>query len=718
MARDSGKIKTEKHEIKEDVQVIAGCSGIGAVVFGGIGLLFGPVWAAWGAVGGGLLVAIVVGGLYLLATNSETDEDDDAEGPSDENGYRHGLWTTKYASGNPKWEVTYVHGARKGPFTSWYENGQKTGEGTYQNGKLHGQKVVWYENGQKRQELHCVEGELKGPRTHWYESGQKCLEATHHKEDVYHGDWNEWHENGQKWIEAAYVYGTPQGTWTEWDAEGHVIRQTRFAAGVQFGRGTRFFSPPLSALSESMTQGVKPWRKLFWLIVLALAATAVWRNNEFLGTVLLSLPVVILVHELGHFLVAKLVGIPIQELVVGFGPRLIALLWGHTRYELRLIPLFGYVSAYAFRSAEFGYYQDAKDFLRRGKPLPDYPSIDAAEDAKDASEYASRPGRLAYALGGVTFNLIAAILFAWSALAAAPDEGDGSQPLDRGPLTAAKLVVDQASHTLGTFLPFLRETSPSGGPRPTSVIWTSLGSVGGMVFFFSVFLSLVNLLPIPPLDGFRALQVSIEMVLRREIPQQILQPVMIAGVLLVGVLVFKELVALTLSILFSVFHVDLEKRAEMSHEPTEIVGQPTGAVVLERQLGLFDNGFKDIEPKAGKKFIGLRFHVEGKKILVAREYPVEDRSRNRYQPLGAAFGKDDSSFWGGRHAQRIELSPPLSDKQRRDVIEGSPRKGNFHELGEPQVTLLYEVPEDATQFELQHHSLRHTFTPVNGDAAP
>ena len=42
----------------------------------------------------------------------------------------------------------------------------------------------------------------------------------------------------------------------------------------------------------------------------------------------------------------------------------------------------------------------------------------------------------------------------------------------------------------------------------------------------------------------------------------------------------------------------------------------------------------------------------------------------------------------------------------------------FSELGEPRITLLYEVPEDASQFELQHHSLRHTFTLANGGETP
>ncbi|WP_018084376.1 RIP metalloprotease RseP [Desulfurispora thermophila] len=48
-------------------------------------------------------------------------------------------------------------------------------------------------------------------------------------------------------------------------------------------------------------------------------------------------------HELGHFAIAKLVGIKVQEFSLGFGPRLLGLKWGETAYNLRLLPLGGFV---------------------------------------------------------------------------------------------------------------------------------------------------------------------------------------------------------------------------------------------------------------------------------------------------------------------------------------------------------------------------------------
>ena len=53
--------------------------------------------------------------------------------------------------------------------------------------------------------------------------------------------------------------------------------------------------------------------------------------------------VVVAIHELGHFVVAKRAGIMVQEFSIGFGPRLFSRIRGETRYSLRLLPLGGYV---------------------------------------------------------------------------------------------------------------------------------------------------------------------------------------------------------------------------------------------------------------------------------------------------------------------------------------------------------------------------------------
>ncbi len=61
---------------------------------------------------------------------------------------------------------------------------------------------------------------------------------------------------------------------------------------------------------------------------------------------ILVLSLLIFVHELGHFLVAKKSGIRVDEFAIGFPPRLFSFKRGETRYALNLIPFGGYVKIY------------------------------------------------------------------------------------------------------------------------------------------------------------------------------------------------------------------------------------------------------------------------------------------------------------------------------------------------------------------------------------
>jgi regulator of sigma E protease len=55
------------------------------------------------------------------------------------------------------------------------------------------------------------------------------------------------------------------------------------------------------------------------------------------------LVVLVLVHELGHFAMAKWAGITVEEFGIGFPPRIASLTWHGTRYSLNWIPLGGFV---------------------------------------------------------------------------------------------------------------------------------------------------------------------------------------------------------------------------------------------------------------------------------------------------------------------------------------------------------------------------------------
>ena len=59
------------------------------------------------------------------------------------------------------------------------------------------------------------------------------------------------------------------------------------------------------------------------------------------GVVLLG--VLIVVHEMGHFVFAKLFDVKVLRFSLGFGPRLFGLTFGETEYRLSALPFGGYV---------------------------------------------------------------------------------------------------------------------------------------------------------------------------------------------------------------------------------------------------------------------------------------------------------------------------------------------------------------------------------------
>jgi len=58
---------------------------------------------------------------------------------------------------------------------------------------------------------------------------------------------------------------------------------------------------------------------------------------------IIVLGVLVFIHELGHFLVAKWLGVRVLKFSLGFGRKIIGRKWGETEYQVALIPLGGYV---------------------------------------------------------------------------------------------------------------------------------------------------------------------------------------------------------------------------------------------------------------------------------------------------------------------------------------------------------------------------------------
>ncbi len=64
--------------------------------------------------------------------------------------------------------------------------------------------------------------------------------------------------------------------------------------------------------------------------------------NTLIG-IFLVLGVMILVHEWGHFIVARFFAVRVDVFSIGFGPRLFGFKWGATDYRISALPLGGYV---------------------------------------------------------------------------------------------------------------------------------------------------------------------------------------------------------------------------------------------------------------------------------------------------------------------------------------------------------------------------------------
>ena len=61
---------------------------------------------------------------------------------------------------------------------------------------------------------------------------------------------------------------------------------------------------------------------------------------------LLILTVLVLVHEFGHFIIAKKMGVKVEEFGIGLPPRLFGIKKGETLYSINLLPLGGFVKLY------------------------------------------------------------------------------------------------------------------------------------------------------------------------------------------------------------------------------------------------------------------------------------------------------------------------------------------------------------------------------------
>jgi regulator of sigma E protease len=119
----------------------------------------------------------------------------------------------------------------------------------------------------------------------------------------------------------------------------------------------------------------------------------------------IALGVLIFIHELGHFLVAKAVGVGVERFSLGFGPRLWSFRRGETEYCVSIVPLGGYVKMHG----EEAHGEDAIH------PAAE-PAVEAAAAGRDnpAKSFALKPlgARALIVFAGPAMNFVlAAVIF-------------------------------------------------------------------------------------------------------------------------------------------------------------------------------------------------------------------------------------------------------------------------------------------------------------------
>ena len=113
---------------------------------------------------------------------------------------------------------------------------------------------------------------------------------------------------------------------------------------------------------------------------------------SYLPGILIALGILVFVHELGHFLAARLFGMRVDKFSIGFPPKIFGKQVGDTEYVLGAVPLGGYVKIAGMVD------ESLDDGFAETEPQPD--------------EYRSKPvwQRIVVITAGVIFNLVFAVM--------------------------------------------------------------------------------------------------------------------------------------------------------------------------------------------------------------------------------------------------------------------------------------------------------------------
>ena len=140
---------------------------------------------------------------------------------------------------------------------------------------------------------------------------------------------------------------------------------------------------------------------------------------------LIVLAVLIFVHELGHFLIARLCGIRVDAFALGFGPKLISKKVGEVVYSLNLIPFGGYVKIFGEN--------------------PNDESI-AGPDKNRSFIHKTKMEQIAVLSSGVLFNFIFAWILIFFAFLSGVPASVSSYPQNIGDMKDKHIAIIYVNH--------------------------------------------------------------------------------------------------------------------------------------------------------------------------------------------------------------------------------------------------------------------------------
>jgi membrane-associated protease RseP (regulator of RpoE activity) len=129
------------------------------------------------------------------------------------------------------------------------------------------------------------------------------------------------------------------------------------------------------------------------VVAAAVVAAVVFHGLPVL-VVVLALVAMVMIHELGHFVAAKLSGMKVTEYFLGFGPRIWSVRKGETQYGVKAIPAGGYVRIVGMTMLE---------------------EVEPEDEARSYRQ-ASFPRRLFVAVAGSAMHFVMALVLLWALL--------------------------------------------------------------------------------------------------------------------------------------------------------------------------------------------------------------------------------------------------------------------------------------------------------------